>query len=119
LILRRNKEATMESRLTPTTAGSLETARPPGPAEPPIQVTLSDAQMSRVKRAERLLRLEAVELLTGLKKSSLYALAKDEPLLRPVRITARAVAWPESRVHAFIAKVIAQSDAADAPGISK
>ncbi|WP_150105497.1 AlpA family phage regulatory protein [Leptothrix cholodnii] len=70
----------MESRLTPTTAGSLETARPPGPAEPPIQVTLSDAQMSRVKRAERLLRLEAVELLTGLKKSSLYALAKDEPL---------------------------------------
>ena len=54
----------MESRLTPTTAGSLETARPPGPAEPPIQVTLSDAQMSRVKRAERLLRLEAVELLT-------------------------------------------------------
>lgn len=66
--------------------------------------------LGRVPRTEALLRIDQVEARVGFRKSKIYALAKDEPLLRPVRISARCVAWPESRIDAFIAKVIAQAD---------
>jgi prophage regulatory protein len=52
----------------------------------------------------KLLRLYGVEALTGLKKSAIYsAMAnKDDPFPAPVRIGARAVAWRESEVLAWI-----------------
>lgn len=52
----------------------------------------------------RLLRLDAVEHLTGLRKSSIYAYmaTKASGFPTPVRIGARAVAWRESDVLAWI-----------------
>lgn len=52
----------------------------------------------------RLLRLDAVENLTGLRKSSIYTYmaSKDHGFPTPVRIGARAVAWRESEVSAWI-----------------
>lgn len=53
----------------------------------------------------RLLRLESVENLTGLRKSSIYTYmaSKAHGFPTPVRIGARAVAWRESDVLAWIA----------------
>ena len=53
----------------------------------------------------RLLRLPGIEALTGLKKSTIYThmANKDDPFPAPVRIGARAVAWRESDVLAWIA----------------
>lgn len=86
------------------------------PAAAPVRVDLPPDQLARVKRSEALLRIDQVEARVGFRKSKIYALAKDEPLLRPVRISARCVAWPESRIEAFIAKVIARSDGVDVQG---
>jgi predicted DNA-binding transcriptional regulator AlpA len=114
------------------------------PAAAPVRVDLPPDQLARVKRsearAERCSRVALAELAqrgrigrpthpgcllgasgqiearVGFRKSKIYALAKDEPLLRPVRISARCVAWPESRIEAFIAKVIARSDGVDVQG---
>lgn len=56
-------------------------------------------------KAGRLLRLDAVENLTGLRKSSIYTYmaSKAHGFPTPVRIGARAVAWRESDVLAWIA----------------
>ena len=53
----------------------------------------------------RLLRLSAVENLCGLRKSSIYTYmgSKVNAFPTPVRIGARAVAWRESDVLAWIA----------------
>lgn len=53
----------------------------------------------------RLLRLDAVENLTGLRKSSIYTYmaSKAHGFPTPVRIGARAVAWREADVLAWIA----------------
>lgn len=52
----------------------------------------------------RLLRLDAVENLTGLRKSSIYTYmaSKAHGFPTPVRIGARAVAWREHEVRAWI-----------------
>lgn len=52
----------------------------------------------------RLLRLDAVEHLTGLRKSSVYTYmaSKAHGFPTPVRIGARAVAWRESEVLNWI-----------------
>lgn len=52
----------------------------------------------------RLLRLEGVENLTALRKSSIYTYMakKEHGFPTPVRIGARAVAWRESEVLAWI-----------------
>ena len=51
---------------------------------------------------ETLLRVKAVQDLTGLCKSSLYALVRDESFPSPVRIGKRAVAWKSSDVDRWI-----------------
>lgn len=58
---------------------------------------------------ERLLRLPAVEALTGLKKSSIYALARAGKFPRQVRLTARCAAWPESAVLAWVNARVAEA----------
>ncbi len=54
-------------------------------------------------RPEKLLRLDAVEERTGLKKSSVYAAMKARTFPAAVRLSARAVAWRESDVDQWIA----------------
>jgi prophage regulatory protein len=59
---------------------------------------------------DRLLRLPDVEATTGLKKSSIYSLMKRGEFPRCVALTARCVAWPESRVLQYVQDRIAQAD---------
>ena len=63
-------------------------------------------------RRDRLLRLPEVEAVSGLKKSTIYLLMRRGEFPRCVQITARCVAWPESRVLKFVQDRIAQADAA-------
>lgn len=51
-------------------------------------------------KPERFLRLNDVEQLTGLKKTTIYAGMKADPPTFPccVRLSARAVAWRESDI---------------------
>ena len=51
---------------------------------------------------DRLLRLPAVEALTGLKKSTLYALQKSGDFPRAVQVTPRCVAWKEAAVLQWV-----------------
>jgi len=45
------------------------------------------------------LRLPEVKAVTGLSKSSLYALIRERTFPRPVRLGARSVAWVKSEVR--------------------
>jgi prophage regulatory protein len=60
---------------------------------------------------DKLLRLESVEALVGLRKSTIYLLMKRGEFPRCVQLTARCVAWPESKVLQFVQDRIAASGA--------
>lgn len=53
--------------------------------------------------SNRHLRRRAVEDLTGLSRSTIYDLMTKGSFPRPVRLTGRAVAWPESAVAEWLA----------------
>jgi prophage regulatory protein len=53
---------------------------------------------------EKYLRRQAVEEITGLSRSSIYAKVSSGEFPRPVRIGRRAVAWPESAIADWLAK---------------
>lgn len=86
-------EQSQSSRLT--------TKRPPysqKPAEPgldPVSSRLDDVTF---------LRLPEVKAMTGLSKSSLYALIKEKSFPAPVRLGARTVAWVRSEVREWAAE---------------
>lgn len=50
------------------------------------------------------LRRSAVEALTGLSRSAIYDLMSKGQFPRPVKLTTRAVAWPESEVAEWLAQ---------------
>lgn len=54
-----------------------------------------------------LMRRKQVEAHTGLARSTLYKLIAQGEFPAPIRITAKAVAWPSSDVDAWIASRIA------------
>lgn len=56
------------------------------------------------RKPEKMLRLPEVESLTGLKKSSIYAGMKAKTFPPCIRLAARAVAWPESRIATWQAE---------------
>ena len=60
---------------------------------------------------DRLIRLPEVESLTGRKKSTLYLMISQNRLVRPVRLTARHVAWPETAVLQWVQDRIAAASA--------
>ena len=49
-----------------------------------------------------LLRRPQVESMTGLKRSSIYALMKCGEFPHPVKLSARAVAWRSDDINAWI-----------------
>ena len=53
--------------------------------------------------ADKHLRRRAVEQLTGLSRSTIYDLMAKGLFPRPVRLTAKAVAWPESAIAEWLA----------------
>lgn len=50
----------------------------------------------------KLLRLPSVEEITGVKKSTVYALMKAEQFPAPVKLSARAVAWRSDEIAAWV-----------------
>jgi len=58
---------------------------------------------------EKHLRLPAVIDATGLSRSTIYDMMKAGTFPRPVNLSSRAVAWPESMVAAWLAKRIPQA----------
>ncbi len=65
------------------------------------------ANPSKAAHPERLLRLPDVESLTGLRKSSIYDAMRRGEFPQPVKLSRRAVCWPESRIQSWIAERIA------------
>jgi prophage regulatory protein len=58
------------------------------------------------------LRLPEVKAITGLSKSSLYALIREKSFPAPVRLGARAVAWVRSEVRQWAAERVRASRSA-------
>lgn len=52
---------------------------------------------------EKHLRRHAVEEITGLSRSTIYALMARGAFPKPVRLTGKAVGWPESAVADWLA----------------
>lgn len=50
------------------------------------------------------LRRRAVEDLTGLSRSTIYSLMSKDAFPRPVKLTGKAVAWPESKIGEWLAQ---------------
>ncbi len=53
-----------------------------------------------------LLRLPSVEALTGLSKSEIYRRIKAGQFPQPIKLGARAVAWPSAQVEVWIKGVM-------------
>jgi prophage regulatory protein len=51
----------------------------------------------------RYLRRPAVEAMTGLARSTIYDLIARGEFPRPVKLTGKAVAWPESAIADWLA----------------
>jgi prophage regulatory protein len=58
----------------------------------------------RQQIADRHLRRRAVEDLTGLSRSTIYNLMSKDAFPRPVKLTGKAVAWPESKISEWLAQ---------------
>ncbi len=74
-----------------------EMPRPLRQAEPNIKSWLSNLE------DVTFLRLPEVKAITGLSKSSLYALIRENNFPAPVRVGSRAVAWVRSEVKQWAA----------------
>ena len=51
---------------------------------------------------ERILRRPDVEELTGLSRSTIYAMISEGTFPRPVRLGKRAVGWPVSQIDEWL-----------------
>ena len=60
---------------------------------------------------EKLLRLPDVEAAVGLRKSAIYDGMRNGTFPQPVKLSRRAVCWPESRIQEWIADRIRQGGA--------
>ena len=60
----------------------------------------------------KLLRIDQVVELTGLKPSSIYKQIREGNFPRSIYITKRAKAWPESVVRKWIEEVVANAEEA-------
>lgn len=49
-------------------------------------------------KLERFLKIKEVEVVTGLKRSTIYSSIKESKFPSPVRISTRAVAWREKDI---------------------
>jgi prophage regulatory protein len=52
---------------------------------------------------EKHLRRPAVEEITGLSRTTIYALMARGDFPKPVKLTGKAVAWPESAIAEWLA----------------
>jgi len=74
-----------------------------------IKKVSPDTLLAHVKavQKERLLRLPQVLDRIPYKRSRFLALVKDGVFPKPIKLGARAVAWPESQIDAVVARLAA------------
>lgn len=78
--------------------------QPPAPAKW-TAATATHKPFERVKQASsKMLRLDQVTAMTGMKKSSIYSQHKAGRFPAPVKLAARAVGWREEEVQQWIAE---------------
>lgn len=58
------------------------------------------------KTSGPLLRLPSVEAQTGLSKSEIYRRIKDGTFPKPIKLGARAVAWPSAQIDEWVKSLI-------------
>lgn len=68
------------------------------------ELPLDDTLYTHRQYLERMLRRKEVEAITGRSRSSIYDGIATGTFPKPVKIGARAVAWPESVIRAWIAE---------------
>lgn len=51
---------------------------------------------------DRLIKLNEVESICGIRKSTIYLLMKEGKFPRCVRVTSKCSAWPESAVYQWV-----------------
>ena len=61
------------------------------------------AETMRRLVVERYLRRKSVEAITSLSRTTIYDLMNKGDFPRPVKLTGRAVAWPESAIQEWLA----------------
>jgi prophage regulatory protein len=54
------------------------------------------------KMIEKHYRRTEVEKITGLSRSTLYLMMSEGKFPRPIRMTAKAVAWPENKLAEWL-----------------
>ena len=59
----------------------------------------------------KLLRINQVSELTGLRPSSVYKQIREGNFPRGIKITKRATAWPDAAINEWIQMVIADAEA--------
>jgi prophage regulatory protein len=57
----------------------------------------------------KIIRRKAVEAITGLGRSTIYAMMHDGKFPKPIQLSARAVGWVESEVADFLRQRIEAS----------
>src|ERR1035438_1600998 len=82
---------------------------PPKKQPAPIQIEASYSVLPSSPDDVSFLRLPDVKLVTGLSKSSLYALIRAESFPAPVRLGPRTVAWVRSEVKEWAVERISTS----------
>ena len=65
--------------------------------------------------SKRILKLPQVEEVTGLRRDSIYRLAREGKFPRPIKLSEKSSGWIEHEVQAFLDERIAERDAA--PGV--
>lgn len=63
---------------------------------------VTQANPSKTAQPERLLRLNEVESIVGLRKSSIYDAMKRGEFPAPVKLSRRAVCWPSSKIEEWV-----------------
>jgi prophage regulatory protein len=62
-------------------------------------------------KPDRLIRLEELETLVSLKKSSIYNLMRAGKFVKPIRLSSRCTAWSYAAVQAWIQARITEAEA--------
>jgi prophage regulatory protein len=75
----------------------------------PPQATATPAPAEA--KPDRLIRLEELETLVSLKKSSIYNLMRAGKFVKPIRLSSRCTAWSYAAVQAWIQARITEAEA--------
>lgn len=91
----------------PKTSSTIEPTLPRLDTRPAQALRVADnLEKHSVTTPEKLLRLPAVMAIVGMGKSSVYEGVKNGTFPAPIKLSRRAVCWPESHIAAWVAERI-------------